>query len=161
MRILKKYFDLKCLTLIFCVLLTDSVLAGVYRCFDENGVMEFRDRGCELASEENDFLPYTYTPTDPKSVFEGKEVLHKTEKITEKQRLEAQKKTRLAARQKKAGEKAAAKIERRLMRCEKTREKIKQIEADLRAGAKIRRSKTLKKQQIHAQKMEKNYCTQP
>jgi hypothetical protein len=153
------YFYLKTLILIFGILIFDVALAGVYRCIDENGVVEFRDRGCEIASEEDDFLPYVYKPTDPNIVLEKEGELHNIQKATQQQRLEEQKKCRLETRQKKAAEKATAKAERRLMRCEKTNEKIKQIETELRAGCKIRRCNTLKKQLIHAQKMQKHYCT--
>lgn len=152
---------LKYLILMFGILISHTVLAGVYRCVDENGVVEFRDRGCEIASEDNDFLPYVYKPTDPNIVLEKEGKLHNTEKTTQQQLLLQAKNSRLDARQKKAAEKSAAKAERRLMRCEKTREKIKQIEAALRMGCKIRRSKTLKKQLLHAQKMQKHYCTPP
>jgi hypothetical protein len=152
---------LKYLIVMFSILFAHTVLAGVYRCVIENGVVEFRDRGCELASESDDFLPYVYKPTDPNIVLEKEGELHNTEKITQKQRFLQEKKSRLEARQQKAAEKAAALAERRLMRCEKTSEKIKQIEAELRAGCKIRRSNTLKKQLIHAQKMQKHYCTPP
>jgi len=152
---------LKWFVLIFGILMFDMVLAGVYRCVDENGVVEFRDRGCELASESDDFLPYTYKPTDPNVVLEKTGERHNTEKATQKELLLQEKKNRLEARQKKAAEKAAALAERRLMRCEKTNEKIKQIEAELRAGCKVRRCNTLKKQLVHAQKMQKNYCTPP
>jgi len=152
---------LKYLILICGILFAHTVLAGVYRCVDENGVVEFRDRGCELAAGGDDFLPYVYKPTDPNIVLEKEGELHNTEKATQKQLLAQQKKSRLETRQKKAAAKAAAKAERRLMRCEKTSEKIKQIEAELRAGCKIRRSNTLKKQLIHAQKMQKHYCTPP
>lgn len=152
---------LKYLILMFSILISHTVLAGVYRCIDENGVVEFRDRGCELASGEDDFLPYVYKPTDPNIVLEKEGELHNTEKETQKQLILQEKKSRLEARQKKAAEKAVAKAERRLMRCEKTSEKIKQIEAELRAGCKIRRCNTLKKQLVQAQKMQKHYCTPP
>jgi len=157
----KKYSHLKFLILIFGILMFDMVLAGVYRCVDKNGIAEFRDRGCELASGEDDFLPYVYKPTDPNIVLEKEGELHNTQKATQKQLLLQEKKMRLEARQKKTAEKAAALAERRLMRCEKTSEKIKQIETELRTGCKIRRSNTLKKQLIHAQKMQKHYCTPP
>lgn len=152
---------LKYLILIFSILISHNVLAGVYRCIDENGVIEFRDRGCEFASEGDDFLPYVYKPTDLNIVLEKEGALHNTEKTKKKQLLLQEKKNRSEARQKKTAEKATAKAERRLIRCEKTSEKIKQIEAELRAGCKIRRSNTLKKQLIHAQKMQKHYCTPP
>ncbi|HXH54914.1 MAG TPA: hypothetical protein VNK03_04135 [Gammaproteobacteria bacterium] len=155
------YFCLKPLIFIFGFLVFDLALAGVYRCVDENGAVEFRDRGCEIASQVDDFLPYVYKPTDPNIVFEKEEAMHNTQKAKQKQNLEQKKKVRLETRQKKAAEKATAKAERRLMRCEKNSEKIKQIESELRAGCKIRRCNTLKKQLIHAQKMQKHYCTPP
>jgi hypothetical protein len=75
--------------------------------------------------------------------------------------IERKKKEQLEARQKKSAEKEATKTERRLVRCEKTKEKIKQIEAELRVGCKLRRCNTLKKQLMHAEKMQQRYCTPP
>lgn len=149
---------LRCL-LIMSALSFDIAVAGIYRCLDKNGVVEFRDRGCEIASASDDFLPYVYKPTDSNIVLEKESALPDTKKITQKQELEAQKKIKLEARQQKAAEKAATKAERRLMRCERTCEKIKSIEAELRGGCKPRRIKMLKKQLMHAQQMQKRYCT--
>ncbi len=155
------YLYLKYLILILGILMFDLAVAGVYRCVDKNGVVEFRDRGCEFFTEHNDFLPYIYEATDPNIVLEKQRERHNTEKANQKQVLLQEKKSRAEARQKKAAEKAFDKAERRSMRCEKTRQKIKQIEATLRAGCKIRRANTLKEQLIHAQKMQKHYCTPP
>ncbi len=151
---------LRCLVIIGA-LSCDIALAGVYRCLDKNGVVEFRDRGCEIASASDDFLPYVYKLTDLDVVLEKESALPDTQKIRQKQELEAQKKIKLEVRQKKTIEKAAAKTERRLMHCERTCEKIKAIEAELRGGCKPRRMKTLKKQLIHAQQMQKRYCSHP
>lgn len=140
----------------------NTAFAGVYRCVDENGTVEFRDRACELSSETEDFLPFVYEPTDPNIVLEKEGTLQKTKKITQKKlALQEQKKSKREARQKKAAEKAAAKTERRLAHCEKTKQKIKEIEAELRGGCKLRRCNTLKKQLAHRQKMQQRYCTPP
>lgn len=150
---------LRTLILIFGLLMLDVVLAGVYRCVDEHGAIKFSDKASAVA-EADDFLPYVYQRSDPTPVFEKEAMLDKTKKISQEQLAAAQKKQeRLEARQKKSAEKAAAKTERRLARCEKTREKIKQIEAELRVGCKPRRNNTLKKQLIHAEKMQQRYCS--
>lgn len=153
---------IKLFIFIFILFSSCTAFAGIYRCVDENGLIEFRDRACELTAETEDFLPYVYEPTDPNIVLEKEEKFQKTQKATQKQlALQEQKKSKLEARQKKAAEKAAAKTERRLAHCETTKQKIKEIEAELRGGCKLRRCNTLKKQLAHRQKMQQRYCTPP
>ncbi len=140
----------KFIIFLFVYMSSSMAYAGVYRCVDENGEVEFRDRACEKISETEDFLPYVYKPTDPNSVLEKKETLQNT-----------QKKKKQEERQKKAAEKLAAKTERRLARCNSTKQKIKEIEAELRRGCKLRRCNTLKKQLAHRKEMQQRYCTRP
>lgn len=152
----------KFIVFLFVYISSSIAYAGVYRCVDENGEVEFRDRACEKISETEAFLPYVYEPTDPNLVLEKEEDFQKTQKTTQKQMaLETQKKRKLAERQQKAAEKAAAKTERRLARCNSTGQKIKEIEAELRGGCKLKRCNTLKKQLVHRQKMQQRYCTPP
>jgi hypothetical protein len=135
-----------------------GVFSGVYRCIDERGIVEFRDRACEPVGDvvNQEFLPYVYEPTDPNIVLEKEKSLQ----ITQKKINALEKKQKRSDVQiQKQSAKEAAKTQRRLVRCENTGKKIGLIEDELRHGCKLRRANTLKKQLIHFEMMKQRYCT--
>ena len=153
--------------------------AGVYRCMDENGVVEFRDKACENTAQEQMFLPYIYERTEQakhrnnghtkKSVramantWEGQSaksnLANPSSKVQKILELEEQKRLRQETRLQKKSEKEALKKERRVLRCKSTEEKLRNIESQLRAGCKPKKCNRLKEQKAHFEIMKQRYCS--
>jgi len=142
------------------ILVSFPSFSGVYRCIDENGVIEFRDKACENTAQEQLFLPYVYERTKQNKVNEPNEKGRKNS-VKMQKLLEAEEKKRLTleTRQQKKSEKEVLKQARRALRCKNTEEKLKNIESQLHAGCKIKKMNRLKEQKAHFEIMRQRYCS--
>jgi hypothetical protein len=144
------------ISIIFLMIFSgDIVTAGVYRCVDQFGTLEFSDRPCLNHSKSQAFLPYVYQRTNKKKNLneerENKKII-KQIAVSERQRVHTH--TRLQKQIKKE----TLKKQRFKERCVKTQEKIQNIESQLRLGCKLRRCQRLKRDLNHSILMKDRYC---
>lgn len=142
--------------LLFVLLYSPDLKAGIYQCEKPDGRIEFRDRPCQTSLDKETFLPISYEHTDPKIVKQQeKELSIEDKKLSKATRL----KDRVIKRGEKQKIKEQQKAERRKQRCQRLTEKIKSLEDQLRTGAKIKRFKRLQEELLHCQRMKRRYCS--
>lgn len=140
---------------VLCMICPTQGLAGVYHCVNSAGVTEFSDRPCAPGSEKENFLPYTYQSTNPKTVqAQEKEVQNLQKKV----KAETRKELQARKRDQKEAEKKAVKVKRREARCLKAEENIKNIQEQLRLGCKLHQGNRLRAKLKTYEAAKRRYC---
>lgn len=129
--------------------------AGVYKCIDENGAIEFCDAPCRTNAEAQEFLPIVYSKSNAKNIKKQQKTLEKNLKQHE---IAEGKQQRLAIRTEKQRQKIEDKEKRRQEHCSRVKEKITVIEDQLRSGSKVKRFNRLKAELEHCERMKLRYC---
>lgn len=132
-----------------------SCYAGVYSCKRPDGSIEFRDKPCDMGSDEQTFVSIPYHKTDAKSL---KAQDKKFEKTLKQHQKENRKTIRTQQQEKRIQEKKITQSKRREGLCERTREHITFLESQIRTPHKVKRHLRLEQQLSEAKLKEKRYC---
>lgn len=144
---------LLCFLLLF---VPNNTWAFVYQCVSSEGSIEYRDSPCLKADQTQSTLPIQYSNERSNLKTE----VSKGSLQTEKKTLIAQRKAeRLRIRTEKLAKLSENKAQKRKERCAKLNEKIERIEAELRAGCKLKRFNRLKTELDHCRNMKQRHCT--